>query len=429
MWEKLLFIFEQIVCFALAYRLLFRMRFSKAKLSYMIAMIVIPLITGSMAVAGGSGTLQFAVVLCGCVVPIALSDSKKWYWLALYPTAFTGVEIIDCMVCLVYSLIRDIPARSLLTDNSREIIIWKTMSVIVMLLIHFSVKNTLWTGTDTILLNKKEVVMYDVVCICIFLMVGSVLSMTGAGYGQGRSLDIFRISSILVGLWVFFLIFYSQYLSREREYQRKQLESYDMLAHEQRRQVDNMIFCDEEIRAIRHDIKAHLTALKGLKEYKDNSKLQEYCDELYDKLHVEDLTLTQDPAIDAVLSSMRARAMSCGIKVKYNIQSLPGYEHRSFDLCTIVSNLLENAIEACSQERGERWLRCTFYEMQNNLCIKVENSTGNDVEMSGGIPVSTKPDRTHHGFGSLNVKRAVEKYKGQLRYRCENGIFEAVVII
>ena len=98
-------------------------------------------------------------------------------------------------------------------------------------------------------------------------------------------------------------------------------------------------------------------------------------------------------------------------------------------MCTIVSNLLENAIEACSQVNGERWLRCSFYEIQNNLCIKVENSTCNDVEMSGGIPVSTKPDRTRHGFGSLNVKRAVEKYKGQLRYKCENGIFEAVAII
>ena len=46
MWVNILFVFEQIVCFALAYRLLFRMKFSRNKLSYMLAMLIVPVVTG-----------------------------------------------------------------------------------------------------------------------------------------------------------------------------------------------------------------------------------------------------------------------------------------------------------------------------------------------------------------------------------------------
>lgn len=428
MVRSLVFVFEELICYVLGYRMLFRMDFSKKKWIYIMEMALVISAVAVIYELGGASATREGVLFIGLTVPLLMSDTERLYRLALYPTVFIGTTVVYVMNCVGYGLIRNMSISGIMGSENDSVIV-KSLSLCIMLIILMIVKRTLWTGIGTIKLKKKHILMYDLVCAGIFGMLGSAIKIASTIVGTGGNGYIYQISAILVSVCLMFLAIYSLYLSREREYQREQLEVYDLLANEQRRQVENMMYNDEAIRRLRHDMKAHLIALKGLGKSEDSSRIQEYCDNILGSIQFENVELSGDPAVDAVLSSMEERACSLGVRMEYRILSQPGAHLKSFDVCTIISNLLENALDACTGIGNERWIKCTFYKMHNKFCVKVENPCDKNVIISGDHLVTTKRDKENHGFGSMNVKRAVDKYCGQIHYRSERGIFEAVAIV
>ena len=422
------YILSRLGCLLLAYRILFRAQLKRKIWYHVLATVLIIAEAFALYMTGGASLVRSGAILYGTALPVILGGGSFVFWLSLYPTVYTATSIIDMTNSIIHSLYAGKPVSELMVDAA-DLALLHCTSLAFLLVTLYVVKRRIWTGTDPVALKRRQIVNYDVVCATLFLMTVSLMRMTGRSFEYDRSRDVFQVAVIIAGLLLFYLTFYSQYLAREREYQSRQLDMYDIIANEQRKQVMNMIFRDEEIRRINHDIRNHLFAIKALGEKEDNRRIQEYCDDLFRAVDLDDAELTGDPAIDAVLSSMKARAASFDIEVDYRIRSKPGRHLRSFDLCTIISNFLENAIEACSLVNGSRWVRCSFYDYQENLIIKVINPCIGDVIISDDRLITTKPDKERHGFGSLNVKHAVAKYNGQVRYLKNGDLFEALVIL
>lgn len=104
---------------------------------------------------------------------------------------------------------------------------------------------------------------------------------------------------------------------------------------------------------------------------------------------------------------------------------------QSYDLCTIVSNLLKNAIEACKkipiEEKREIQLIITSMDQRIYMCVK--NSVNEKVKLSGKYPKTTKVDQKNHGLGYKNLELTVQKYDGEIECHSYEDNFEVEIML
>ena len=177
---------------------------------------------------------------------------------------------------------------------------------------------------------------------------------------------------------------------------------------------------DTEIRRIRHDMKNHLICIRELAAQRKYDELENYVGEISDA--VKDATRlihTGSGIIDAIVNEKAAIAKKAGVHFEWE-GTISGLEISAVDSCTLVSNLLDNALEACDLvDVADRFISLTFRRSEHFLFMICENSSARVVEMSGGRPLTTKSDKLNHGFGIRNISRCVEKYGGELKLSSE----------
>ena len=93
-----------------------------------------------------------------------------------------------------------------------------------------------------------------------------------------------------------------------------------------------------------------------------------------------------------------------------------------FDLCTMFSNLLSNAVEACAKVQGRnRQIRLEIRDMQDILIIELENSVDEPVDIPVIGEMTTKKDKENHGYGVRNIQETVRKYGGKMEFENREG--------
>lgn len=102
-----------------------------------------------------------------------------------------------------------------------------------------------------------------------------------------------------------------------------------------------------------------------------------------------------------------------------------------FDLCTILSNLLTNAIEACEKvnESSGRNIIILTEAYNEQIFISVKNTIVGNILVKGNHLITTKEDKKNHGIGSGNVENTVKKYDGIIEYQYDKNWFIVEVII
>ena len=178
----------------------------------------------------------------------------------------------------------------------------------------------------------------------------------------------------------------------------------------------------KETRRIRHDMKNHMACLYTLLEKKHYEEAQLYIKEMNELVNqTGDRFHTGDPIIDAIINEKDSYASTQGIRL--TAEGIPGFHHMDpLDVCTIFANALDNAIEAQKELRGQdKWIHVSFVNQNAMQYIRIENPA-KEVHKNGSFFVTTK-DPGEHGIGLGNIKRAVEKYYGQMNVSYHNGIF------
>lgn len=193
--------------------------------------------------------------------------------------------------------------------------------------------------------------------------------------------------------------------------------------------------CDEvqniyrTMRGWRHDYHNHIQTLLALSG--DEVKSREYLLNLNDDLTKVDTVLkTGNVMVDAILNSKLSLINSKNIKVNAKAVVPPELKLSEIDLCVIIGNLLDNAMEAClrQSENEERFIRVFIGVLKNQLYISVSNSVGGKVKKSGKNYISSKNSEIH-GFGLLRVDRIAAKYNGYVNRQSEEGVFATEVML
>ena len=180
---------------------------------------------------------------------------------------------------------------------------------------------------------------------------------------------------------------------------------------------------EKEIQKARtHDYINHLKVIQDLGR-KGNLKAQEkYIDEQISEVsHSQDVFETGSPIVDAVINRKYLEAKEKGISFLVEADNLTNLSISSSDLVTILSNMLDNAIEAAEQCEEKRIT--LKMQMSGDLLLIDSTNTMNAPTDTGSRFHTTKPDKANHGYGIGNIKRAVDNNGGQCTINVEEGLF------
>ncbi len=193
-------------------------------------------------------------------------------------------------------------------------------------------------------------------------------------------------------------------------------------------EVENMY---RQTRGWRHDYRNHIQTMKAYLSMGKYEELACYLDQLEEDLcQVDTVVKTGNVMVDAVLNSKISVARSREIDVEAKAKVPQQLSIAEVDLCVILGNLLDNAIEACMQipREGQRFIRIYIDVLQGQLYLYVINAAMGGLRRQGRTYLSTK-SRREHGYGLMRMDRVVEKYHGYLDRQDEEGVFATEVLL
>lgn len=208
----------------------------------------------------------------------------------------------------------------------------------------------------------------------------------------------------------------------------KRIENYQReLINTHYAEVDNMY---KQIRGWRHDYKNHIQVMKALASKGDIDAIKKYLDELETDLSTVDTVIkTGNAMADAILNSKISLAKSKGVMVEADAHIPYSLTISEIDLCVIIGNLFDNAIEASlSLPEKERLIRVYMDMKGNKLYISFTNFTaGKKLIKSGRIFKTSKGEG--HGFGLLRIDDIVDRHEGYISRNSEDGAFTTEILL
>ena len=208
----------------------------------------------------------------------------------------------------------------------------------------------------------------------------------------------------------------------------KQIASYQYeLIETHYREVDNMY---RQIRGWRHDYRNHIQTMKAYASNHDWDAIQKYLDLLDDDLSTVDTVIkTGNPMTDAILNSKISLAKAKKIEVIADAHIPIKLKTSEIDLCCIIGNLFDNAIEACENLPEDQRVIRVYMDMKNTqLYISFTNFTsGKKMKKIGNIFKSTKGN--DHGFGLIRIDAIVERLEGYISRNSEDGAFTTEILL
>lgn len=179
----------------------------------------------------------------------------------------------------------------------------------------------------------------------------------------------------------------------------------------------------------RHDLKNHMLTMRIMIEKQQFTELDNYFSELSNEMSMKMTQFkTGNPTVDAVLSSKFALAHAHKISLQTQIYSPIKVSIKEFELSAVLSNLIDNAIEASSKIKAPEII-VKISSIGDCLIILISNKANDDILLNNPSLVTTKKDKLNHGIGIFVVKEIVKRYGGTLSFYMKNGFFHANVVI
>lgn len=268
-------------------------------------------------------------------------------------------------------------------------------------------------------LRISQIIMYGLFPSASF-MVLIVLLYISTGRNVSEAILAFTCGLIIAAnaAIIFLLEHMEQAMEREQqlfslgqqlEVQVRSMESASKLFSEQRKKV--------------HDYRSHLNTLRVLLQNHEYEQAEVYLNSV-SKQQTERLFLvnTHHSILDALFNTKASEAIQEGIEIDFRVNDLSMLPFEAADMVVLLSNLLDNAIEANRSYCGSKKIHVTAL-WKKSFLFSIRN-TSNPVRIENNTIQTTKPDPQLHGFGLSNVKLILEKYNGDFTMDYEDNWFQ-----
>lgn len=242
-------------------------------------------------------------------------------------------------------------------------------------------------------------------------------------------LKIISVLAVSISLFGIFLLLYEMYrVAREFARNARLDRENQLLAMESRRYMELQTYLDNT-RRLRHDFRQHLHVIAGLTETGQLEELKSYLHQYESELSEHRPSLCANAAVDALAGYYDHAAGQQGVPVEWKLALPRQLPMPEADLCTILGNLLENALHASQKLPPEQRRVQVMAQMLSPamLGLVVENRYDGMLKKQQGILRSTKHEGT--GIGLVSAETVVHKYNGNLHLETEEQIFRVNVLL
>lgn len=234
------------------------------------------------------------------------------------------------------------------------------------------------------------------------------------------------IMMILSILFLLAVIVYLLYRTMDRAYDRQIAAYQNKLLKNQVDEVHNLYLT---MRGWRHDYHNHMQSVKAYLAMDSLDEAKAYLDRLEQDLDDIDLLFhTGNINADAILNSKISLAVKRGIQVDYKATVPKELAVSDIDLCVVIGNLIDNAVEACEKVDPEhQFIRLYIGILRRQLYVSVTNATSEVVRKLDEEYITTK--RGDHGHGLKRINNIVNKYNGYINRKNEPGVFVTEIML
>lgn len=269
--------------------------------------------------------------------------------------------------------------------------------------------------------------IYIIMALCIFMMalINGYIEYKNVGNNHG---GIWIIVQLLFSVSVHLFCLCLARIDYNRQcYERESIlkEQYLVASREYFEKLKWQI---DEIRRMKHDMNAHYLALDLFLQNNDIDGAKEYLSVIREHQisAYNNYFTVGNELVDAVISGIVSQHEGVTIHVDGFVGKT---EIQDYDLCTIFSNLVQNASEAVDVLETNKEINIEIRRYQQRLLISVSNHFKNHIDINNLGKYTTKIDSDNHGYGISNIRKTVEKYHGEIRFEINDDVFFANLFI
>lgn len=330
---------------------------------------------------------------------------------------FAAILCINLLVTFIFSYLLKIPSEELMsTGNSIRLLtlfITKFLFfIITRIILHFFRSDIFSLKTSELIISFLLIILTHSIAIIIVEM----------QLGKGDHNILSLISAICI-IAVDIFIFYSFKLISAKNKKELQISMLEIQLSEQKAMIEDAANISKEIKKTEHDLKHHFLSILGLLEDNFSDDAKKYIKQLIGNYesNIFKYVAIENSAINGILNFKISRCKANNIDIKLSIES-DFSVFDELDICVLLSNLLDNAIEASLMIESPK-IELSITNNGNYLCILVRNRIENSVLNKNSNLKTTKKDTAAHGYGIYSISQIVEKYDGIKNIYEKNGYF------
>ncbi len=290
----------------------------------------------------------------------------------------------------------------------------------IWILIYFSIKKHLYK----IFSNKHYA--YTIFIVTISGFMGFIYMVNCTFRGFDYSIANIWILFIMCLVFAILLILFA-FEIKEEKMKLDFSEVRNNLLEENYRTINNIYMKNAKLY---HDLNNHMNVLFHLLEEQEIEKAKDYIKEIAQPITQLSKTIwTGIDVVDVIINSKMEKAKEIDARFELNVEFPKNSNIESHDICTILSNLLDNALEAVAKVNGERKIVLVIRRINHFIMIKVINSCEKNVQSGNKFPSTTKDNKQLHGWGLPSVEEVVDKYNGTIKYTNKSNEFLVTIML
>lgn len=416
LWEGIFFLTYVLICSGLMER-----RFSKTA-SLLAAggtLVGIVLLQAALLLAGQDNTLVLTMLPLTAYLPAViclhiLSRSGFFQTMAIWTIATIAYFVLKILWKILMQYFGQ------LTSFSTWVCNLLMAGLLVFLVFRFLRK----PFRTYVLENQTNWLLLSFPVLMVFLL----FSYVGNSTTNGTLLLLLLLTAFSILLVLIRVLTSSSAIARMEESEKAAAIQLQM----QRREYEDVCKKMEMGRTYRHDMRHHLLVLEGLAKQGDTESMARYIGNLNGQLsEIEKESYCENSTVNAVLASCigKAKKAHCVVTAKIH---LPGdIPFDEIDVCIILANALENAVNACKKvyEEDKRYIHVAAELVDGRkLTISVENPCNVPLSFQAdGFPIV--PEREGHGIGLKSIDAVTKKYNGMFHCECKEGEFRFKAVL
>lgn len=303
--------------------------------------------------------------------------------------------------------------------EATAIILWLVAAIILR-----KARKKIQSYLKTLSTGYIVLMVLELSCMCILVACIQGIILNEMTEKIQRRALIFCVTAVLLNFlfcFLFMRMFYNKNrMELENEMAQKQMEL-------QQKYYEKMMRQDEGMRKFRHDIRNMLQALEILKNSNDIEGLKRYIENIHGNYQENVILKTGNVMADYFISGVLEELQETGGVDFRMVGSFP-LEIRmdTSDWCVLIANAMDNAKEALAEMKNERKLYIEVKHMGQGMWLRISNSA---AEKEQPLLETAKKNKREHGYGTTNMRHAVEKYNGKIEFKYENGMFHVEVCL